>query len=87
MGKIEDAVFLIDETKEKFQDSLKLLNLKGACLIALKQYDNAKVMLEKLFSILTNKDQYKDRQETEICVNNLVILNLIQGLPYEEYLK
>ena len=86
-GKLEDALFLIDETKEKFQDSLKLLNLKAACLISLKQYDNAKTLLDKLLNILTNKEQYKDRQETEICLNNLIVLNLAQGLPYEEYLK
>ena len=86
-GRLEDALFLIEETKEKFQDSLKLLNLKASCLIALKQYDNAKTLLEKLLNILTNKEQYKDKQETEICLNNLIVLSLVQGTSYDEYIK
>jgi len=40
---------------------MKQRKIPGFIEIVLKQYDNAKVMLEKLFSILTNEAQYKDR--------------------------
>lgn len=41
IGKYQEALVEIDEIKEKFNDSLKLINLRAICLINEKQYENA----------------------------------------------
>lgn len=78
---------MIDELKERFEDSAKLNNLKVAALIALGKFDQALVILNKLFTVLTNKEQLYDQSELETVLSNLIICSLYQGANYDEYVQ
>lgn len=53
----------------------------------LKQYENANNLLLKIINLITNKEQYKDKEEFEVSLTNIIVLSINLGLPYEEYLR
>eukprot|EP01016_Furgasonia_blochmanni_P032917 TRINITY_DN3405_c0_g1_i1.p1 TRINITY_DN3405_c0_g1~~TRINITY_DN3405_c0_g1_i1.p1 ORF type:complete len:306 (-),score=75.87 TRINITY_DN3405_c0_g1_i1:551-1468(-) len=86
-SKYDSALSLIDETKEKFEESAKLLNLKVACLISLGQIENSLSLLLKLYTFLSNKEQMNDKNELEVCLRNLITVSFILGQSSDEYVK
>lgn len=86
-GKNNEAIALIDELKEKFEDSAKLNNLKAAAYISLGKLEQAVAILNKLYTVLTNKEQFYDQSELETALANLIVCSLYQGANYDEYLK
>jgi len=90
----EEAIRLIDEIKSKFEDSTKLANLKGLCFIALGRYEEASVLLYKLYSIMNGDEKFNDPYELEITLSHLIILSAlpdfskkIQGETRDDFIK
>lgn len=80
------AISTIEELKEKFQDSLKLLNLKAICLINQGHFESAHTLLQKLLSVIEQNDELQDEKEVEISLHNFVSVSIQCGKPYQEQL-
>ena len=86
-GNIAAALSSIDELKEKFQDSIKLLNLKGLCLINSGQYENAYALLLKLLSVIEQNEEFQeDEKEIEITLHNFIAVAKYLGRPHQDHL-
>jgi len=90
----DEAIRLIDEVKSKYEDSTKLANLKGVCLVALGRYEDASVLLYKLYSIMTGDEKFNDPYELEITLSHLIVLSghpdfgkKIQGDTRDDFIK
>ena len=71
----ESALSLIDEIRSKYEDSTKLANLKALCLISLGRFEEASVLLYKLYNIMTSDEKFYDSYELEITLQNLIVLS------------
>jgi tetratricopeptide (TPR) repeat protein len=90
----EEAIKMIEEIKAKYEDSTKLANLKGLCYIALGRYEDASVLLYKLYSIMNGDEKFNDPYELEVTLSHLIILaghpdfvKKIQGETKDDFIK
>jgi len=90
----ELAINLIDEIRSKYEDSTKLGNLKAVCLIALGRFDDASVLLYKLYTIMTGDGKFHDAYELEITLSHLIVMaglpdfgKKIQGETRDDFIK
>ncbi|KAM3136236.1 hypothetical protein pb186bvf_011695 [Paramecium bursaria] len=90
-GQPDQALKSIQETKERFGESAKLMNLRVSCLIGQfylnlqkqrqNKFEEAFEFANKLQSALIEKEQFSDRSEIEVCLSNLIVLSEINNKP------
>ena len=75
--KYTEAIKYLEEIKDRFGDSTKIINMKISCLMLNKNFEEAYHLALKLYEVFTTKDKVFDRIEFEICVSNLINLSEI----------
>ncbi|EGR30295.1 coatomer epsilon subunit family protein, putative [Ichthyophthirius multifiliis] len=85
--KYNEAVSYIDEIKERFGDSTKILNIKVSCLMMLQKWQEAYLLCEKLYQALASKQNLLDRSEVEVCFSNLIVISEILDKPTVEHFQ
>ncbi|EAS03995.1 coatomer subunit epsilon (macronuclear) [Tetrahymena thermophila SB210] len=83
--KYNDAIKYIDEIKERFGDSTKLVNIKISCYMQQQKWSEAFTLAEKLLQVMNSKDELYDKQELEVCLSNLIILGEILDKSNPDY--
>eukprot|EP01017_Pseudomicrothorax_dubius_P026669 TRINITY_DN2998_c0_g3_i1.p1 TRINITY_DN2998_c0_g3~~TRINITY_DN2998_c0_g3_i1.p1 ORF type:complete len:312 (-),score=95.33 TRINITY_DN2998_c0_g3_i1:124-1059(-) len=72
-GDFSGALTLIDETKEKFEDSIKLQNMKVVCFLGLRAFDKAFSLGSQIYSFLSKEETRFDKREAEIAISNTIV--------------
>ncbi|CAD8083118.1 unnamed protein product [Paramecium sonneborni] len=88
-GQPEQAFKSIQETKDRFGDSSKLMNLMITCLIHQNKFEEAFESGQKVKTLIIDNEQFSDRQEIEVCLSNLIVLSelLNKQQQKEEYIQ
>ena len=85
--KYGEAVKYIDEIKERFGDSTKMINMKISCYMLQQKWGDAYSLAEKLFAAMSSKEDLFDTRELEVVLSNLIVLGEIVDKQNPEHYK
>lgn len=85
--KYTDAIKYIDEVKERYGDSTKMINMKISCYMLQQRWADAHALSEKLLAAMTSKGELFDLKELEVCITNLIVLGEICDKPNSDHYK
>jgi len=77
--KFEEALKLVQEMRDKFEDSSKLLNMAAACFMGNREFEKADLTLKKLESFYENNKELQFITEYTLCLKNLYVVATILG--------
>lgn len=79
----EQALNLLDEIKEKYEESAKLINLRTLTLIRAGRFDEALKLSSKLLTAMSSKESLYDKTEFEMSLSLQAVASLNLNKPAE----
>ena len=70
---------MIQEMRDKFEESSRLLNLAAVCFMGNREFEKAEVTLKKLEGFYENNPELRFVGEYAMCLKNLYVVSTVLG--------